>query len=57
MTVHFQSVYESFHSLYTGSSPYTYNIEYGVPSVTRVKVVPDPKKCRGRRRPLVFTLY
>ena len=37
----------------SGSSPYTFAAEEGV---TRVKVFPDPEKCRGIRRPYVFRL-
>ena len=36
-----------------GSSPFTFPAEEGV---TRVKVLPDPAKCRGTRRPYVFEL-
>ncbi|CAI8005292.1 Furin-like protease 2, partial [Geodia barretti] len=35
------------------SSPYTFSAEDGV---TRVKVLPDPEKCRGMRSPFVFRL-
>ena len=36
-----------------GSSPYTFVAGDGV---TRVKVLPNPSTCEGRRRPLVFRL-
>ena len=36
-----------------GSSPFTFPAEEGV---TRVKVLPDPNKCRGTRKPYVFHL-
>ena len=39
--------------LYIGISPFTFPAEEGV---TRVKVLPDPDKCRGTCRPYVFEL-
>ena len=43
--------FSAFH--YVGSSPFTLPAEEGV---TRVKVLPDPDKCRGTRRPYAFEL-